>query len=194
MATKNIKKESANNVANANYKYVQCDFSCLEQCKDMKTLKEWADDIANQLKSEYAKCAKALMPKGAQTKTAAATTTTKKAAEKKSESKTADKAEKKAKKGAKKTRSLADEVAQVAITDKAALKKLGVKFVRYSEKCCVLVGDTKALHDSLVENFKGIKCITLRQGELNGTKGWIFSNNRAEQFAKLSGMKMPKAI
>ena len=187
MATKNAKNESVNNVANYKYKYVQCDFSCLEQCKDMKSLKAWADDIAEQLKAEYAKCANALMPKGAEkaAKTTAAT------AAKTTEKKTA---EKKAKKGAKKTRSLADEVTQVAITDKAALKKLGVKFVRYSEKCCVLVGETKALHDSLIENFKGIKCITLRQGELDGTKGWIFSNNRAEQFAKLSGMKMPKAI
>lgn len=158
--------------------YVQCDFSVLNQPKDMATLKLWADDMAAQLKAAYTTAAEKLA-KGV-------TKTESKKTEKTAESKT----EKKATKKGRKTRSLAKEVEQVAITDKKAIKKLGLKFVRYTEKCCVLIGETKAIHDSLVENFKGLKFGNLQQGELKGQKGWLFSNARAEEFSKLTGMKV----
>ena len=184
-AVKNVK-----NVATYEPKYIVCDFNVLDTAKDAKELKLWADDMAEQLKAKYAAVAAKLSGADkAVNKTAkkAEKTASKSTESKKTTKKTASKGK------GRKVRSLAEEVAQIAITDKKAVKKLGVKFIRYTEKCAVLVGETKALHDSILEHFKGAKCINLKQGKFDGQKGWIFSNDKAKEFTKLSGLKVVNA-
>lgn len=58
---------------------------------------------------------------------------------------------------------------QIAITDEKAVKKLGLTFSPYSEKCWVLRGDTKPLRKVLKNQFKGTY-----NSRLNGGEGWIF--------------------
>ena len=183
-------KNAVKNVATYEPKYIVCDFSVLDTVKDAKELKLWADDMAEQLKAKYAAVAAKLSGTDkAANKTAkeAEKTETKSTESKKTTKKTASKGK------GRKVRSLAEEVTQIAITDKKAVKKLGVKFIRYTEKCAVLVGETKALHDSILEHFRGAKCPTLKQGSLAGQKGWIFSNDKANEFCKLSGLKVVNA-
>ena len=93
----------------------------------------------------------------------------------KSIEKTAEKAEKKAEK---------EEVRQVAIASltKADIKKMGIKFVQYSEKCVALTGETKPIKDEIKR---------LAGGHWNGFRQCRFiKNDNGHALAKAMGCKV----
>lgn len=123
--------------------------------KDEKVLKEVANSISEQLKSAYGKRAQELAKSVKPAKSAVTVemkTTEKKAAKaksapKKTESKKETKAEKKT---TEKTESKkAEKEPQIALTNTKELKKLGLKFLPYSEKCLLLAGNTKPISKEL---------------------------------------------
>ena len=75
----------------------------------------------------------------------------------------------------------------ISITDKAAIKKLGLKFEKYNERCWVLRGDSKPLRKELIK-FEG-EC----NSRLTGGEGWVFRNDNVEECAKALGIKIKAA-
>ena len=73
----------------------------------------------------------------------------------------------------------------IAVTDMEEIKKLGLKFKKYNDKCYVLRGETKPLRKVLKEEFKGVF-----NGHLVGGEGWIISAKHAENCAKALGLKI----
>lgn len=140
----------------------------LASAKTAKELADMANVICTTVKSEYEERIKALRPakvtikavkaEETPTKAKAKTTSATKTAKAKTESKSED---------------------EIAITDIAAIKKLGLKFEQYNERCWVLRGDTKPLRKVLKEEFNGIFNYRLSGGE-----GWIFRNDNAKACAK----------
>lgn len=78
----------------------------------------------------------------------------------------------------------AEDTPLISITDKAAIKKLGLKFEKYSEKSFVLRGDTKPLRKELKERFNG-----MFNSHLKGGAGWIFKAEKVKEVAKALGVK-----
>lgn len=72
----------------------------------------------------------------------------------------------------------------IAVTDTAAIKKLGLTFQKYNDKCYVLRGDTKPLRKVLKEDFKGVF-----NSRLSGGEGWVISAKHAQNCAKALGLK-----
>ena len=108
----------------------------------------------------------------------------------KKEAKTEPKKEVKAKKETKvetkketKTQSTSDDL--IAITDTAAIKKLGLTFEKYNDRCYVLRGNTKPLRKVLQSEFRGVY-----NGRLTGGEGWVIANKHAQNCAKALGLKL----
>lgn len=76
----------------------------------------------------------------------------------------------------------------IAITDTAAIKKLGLTFEKYNDRCWVLRGDTKPLRKILKEQFKGVF-----NSHLSGGEGWVIKTANVEECAKALGLKLSKA-
>lgn len=87
-----------------------------------------------------------------------------------------------------KTKTVGETDTLVAITDLAAIKKLGLSFVKYNDRCWVLRGDTKPLRKILKEQFKGVF-----NSHLSGGEGWVIKTANAQECAKVLGLKVPKA-
>ena len=108
----------------------------------------------------------------------------------KKEAKTEPKKEVKAKKETKvetkketKTQSTSDDL--IAITDTAAIKKLGLTFEKYNDRCYVLRGNTKPLRKVLQSEFRGVY-----NDRLTGGEGWVIANKHAQNCAKALGLKL----
>lgn len=113
----------------------------------------------------------------AETKKSEKKSETKKAAEKKST--------KKSEKKAKKERTY--KVEQIALTDTKAVKKLGLKFIPYSDKCFILGGNT----EPIAQELRGMKKLgVFGNGHLKPVKGfeggfgWLV-NKENENYAKV---------
>lgn len=183
---KNVKNESANTVNNhivsVNFKPV------FDMAKTAEELNAYANDIREQLIEQYnevaKKFAKAVAPTPAVTVTASAKgekkTETK--AEKKTAKTKATKAEQKAAKVEKRIEKISEEVAQVAITDKKAIKALGFTWVDYSEKAFVLSSDkdTKAIYEA----FSKLGGRPNKALKGCGTGSWVFSKAKSEAEVK----------
>lgn len=78
--------------------------------------------------------------------------------------------------------------ALIDITDIKAIKKLGLTFEKYSDRCWVLRGNTKPLRKILKEQFKGVY-----NGHLTGGEGWVIQTARVEECAKALGLKIKTA-
>lgn len=76
----------------------------------------------------------------------------------------------------------------IAITDTAAIKKLGLTFEKYNDRCWVLRGDTKPLRKILKEQFKGVFNSRLTDGE-----GWVFKTAVAQSVGDALGLKVKVA-
>ncbi|TGY79048.1 hypothetical protein [Lepagella muris] len=76
----------------------------------------------------------------------------------------------------------------IAITDTAAIKKLGLTFEKYNDRCWVLRGNTKPLRKVLKEQFKGVF-----NSYLSGGEGWVIKTANVDECAKALGLKLPKA-
>ncbi len=86
------------------------------------------------------------------------------------------------------TKSAGDTDTLVAITDLKAIKKLGLTFEKYNDRCWVLRGDTKPLRKILKEQFKGVF-----NSHLSGGEGWVIKTANVEECAKALGLKLSKA-
>lgn len=86
-----------------------------------------------------------------------------------------------------KAKTAGDTDTLVAITDLAAIKKLGLSFVKYNDRCWVLRGDTKPLRKILKEQFKGVF-----NSHLSGGEGWVIKTANVDECAKALGIKLPK--
>lgn len=86
-----------------------------------------------------------------------------------------------------KTKTVGETDTLVAITDLAAIKKLGLSFVKYNDRCWVLRGDTKPLRKILKEQFKGVF-----NSHLSGGEGWVIKTANVNECAKALGIKLPK--
>lgn len=78
------------------------------------------------------------------------------------------------------------EVKQVLIADltKADIKKMGVKFVQYSEKCVALTGETKSIKEDIKK---------LAGGHWNHSRQcWFLKNDAGHKLAKAMGVKVSK--
>lgn len=88
---------------------------------------------------------------------------------------------------AKREKTAGDTDTLVAITDLAAIKKLGLSFVKYNDRCWVLRGETKPLRKILKEQFKGVF-----NSHLSGGEGWVIKTVNVDECAKALGIKLPK--
>lgn len=86
-----------------------------------------------------------------------------------------------------KTKTAGDTDTLVAITDLAAIKKLGLSFVKYNDRCWVLRGETKPLRKILKEQFKGVF-----NSHLSGGEGWVIKTANVDECARALGIKLPK--
>lgn len=86
-----------------------------------------------------------------------------------------------------KAKTAGDTDTLVAITDLAAIKKLGLSFVKYNDRCWVLRGETKPLRKILKEQFKGVF-----NSHLSGGEGWVIKTVNVDECAKALGIKLPK--
>lgn len=86
-----------------------------------------------------------------------------------------------------KAKTAGDTDTLVAITDLAAIKKLGLSFVKYNDRCWVLRGETKPLRKILKEQFKGVF-----NSHLSGGEGWVIKTANVDECAKALGIKLPK--
>lgn len=81
-----------------------------------------------------------------------------------------------------------DDDVLIAITDTRAIRKLGLTFEKYNDKCWVLRGNTKPLRKVLKEQFKGVY-----NSRLNGGEGWVFRTAEVEQCANALGLSVKVA-
>ena len=149
--------------------------------KDEKVLKEVANSISTQLKEAYAKRSQELAKSVKPAKSAVTVEMkTEKKAESKKETKSAPKAEKKTEKAeSKKT----EKEPQIALTNTKELKKLGLKFLPYSEKCILLAGNTKPIAKELGKMKKsgvfGHGHLKAVEG-FEGGFGWLINKENKE--------------
>lgn len=88
----------------------------------------------------------------------------------------------------KETKESKDNDTLIAITDTKAIKKLGLTFEKYNDKCWVLRGETKPLRKILKEQFKGVY-----NSRLNGGEGWVFRTASAQECANALGLNVKVA-
>ena len=105
--------------------------------------------------------------------------------EAKTESKSKKNVKKETKTESKKEQKTDSSDTLIAITDIASIKKLGLSFEKYNDKCFVLRGNTKPLRKVLKEEFKGVF-----NSRLTGGEGWVISSKHAQNCAKALGLKV----
>lgn len=158
--------------------------------KDESVLKEVANSISMQLKDAYTKRAQELAKsvKPSALKVDIKTGTTEKDEKKVEKAKPAPKKEVKAEKKAAEKKSApkketAEKEPQIALTDVKELKKLGLKFIPYSEKCVLLTGNTKPIAKELGKLKKsgvfGNGHLKTVEG-FEGGFGWLVNKNNSE--------------
>lgn len=151
------------------------------QYNTAEELKSAANSMCLQIKEVYEARFKELVSTNAK-----ATTTTAKPEAKPQKDKTAKTKPVEAPKT--EAKSAGDTDTLVAITDLKAIKKLGLTFEKYNDRCWVLRGDTKPLRKILKEQFKGVF-----NSHLSGGEGWVIKTANVEECAKALGLKLPKA-
>lgn len=169
MATKNNK--SAKNAQNKNNESKNANnqfASVFTKCKNAEEAKNVLDYVikgyTDALEAKFGKAEKAEKP-----------------AEKPAKKST--KADTKSKKEGKKATKKAEDEVIVAISDKKALKKLGLAYHDYSEKSFAITGDTKPIRHELK------KMGGRYNGGLSCGAGWIFSKEKSAGVPKMLGLK-----
>lgn len=190
---------------------IKCNFeSVLAQFESVESLNSVVKEINAQLTEAYKKRYEAIKPKAKKDETVTVSvssdgtkkpTSAAKKGETKNEKKGAKKSEtkatKKTEKKESKKRERTYEVEQIALTDTKAVKKLGLKFVPYNEKCVLLLGDTKPIAQAL-RNLK--KSGVFGNGHLKAVKGfdggfgWLV-NKEHENYAQVcKSLGLKKAV
>lgn len=190
---------------------IKCNFeSVLAQFKTVEELNSVVKEINSQLTKAYKARFEAIKPKekkskgdvqvsvsseGEKKETALVSKSKDKGKKEEKKPKQADKKEKKGDKKSEKQRTY--EVEQIALTDTKAVKKLGLKFVPYNDKCVLLLGETKPIAQAL----RGLKKSgVFGNGHLKAVKGfeggfgWLV-NKEHEDYAKVcKSLGLKKAI
>lgn len=83
-----------------------------------------------------------------------------------------------------KSKAADDDETIISITDTKAIKKLGLTFEKYNDRCWVLRGNTKPIRKILKEQFKGVF-----NSYLTGGEGWIIKTANAQECADTLGIK-----
>lgn len=79
-----------------------------------------------------------------------------------------------------------EDVPQIDISDKKAIKELGLTFVKHSGgKVCMLLGDSRPIKEYLKEQYGAKWRYTNETG-----RGWMFNNDTAIEVAKELGLKI----
>lgn len=76
----------------------------------------------------------------------------------------------------------------ISISDIAAIKKLGLTFEKYNDRCWVLRGNTKPLRKVMTDQFHGVF-----NSRLTGGEGWIVRTSQAQECADALGLKIKVA-
>lgn len=195
---------------------IKCNFeSVLAQFESVEELNSVVQEINNQLTKAYKERFEAIKPKEKKNKgevqvsvssegekKETAPTAKSKDKGKKEEKKPKQTDKKKEKKGDKKAENKAEkqrtyEVEQVALTDTKAVKKLGLRFVPYNEKCVLLLGETRPIAQAL----RGLKKSgVFGNGHLRAVEGfeggfgWLV-NKEHEDYAKVcKSLGLKKAV
>lgn len=150
---------------------------------DVATLKTLATSIVNNVNEAYQQRAKELLASNTNNTQAKTENKTVAAKAKEAAAKMKKEVQKQETNAPAKTTKSEDDV-HIAITNKAAIKKLGLTFEKYNDKCWVLRGDTKPIRNSLKE-FKGVY-----NSRLNGGEGWVFRTAEVENVANALGLKV----
>lgn len=175
----------------ANKIEISCNFSSVfAQFTNLEDLQMAANSIVAQLKDAVSLRAEEIQAKptassvvvSVKGKTRTTTTTAKAGTKAK---KTAEPTPQPQAKKTAKTKAKAEDDVEIAITDTAAIKKLGLSFEKYNDKSWALYGDTKPLRKVLREQFKGVF-----NKNLKGRAGWAFRNENAAECAKALGLKV----
>lgn len=162
--------------------------SIFSQYTSTEELKSAANAMCAQVKEAYEARFKELTPNGkAASNPATAPATPAKTETKGKKEKTAKAKPQEAPKTEAKAKTAGD-TDLIAITDINAIKKLGLTFEKYNDRCWVLRGDTKPLRKVLKEQFKGVF-----NSHLSGGEGWVIKTANVEECAKALGLKVPKA-
>lgn len=88
----------------------------------------------------------------------------------------------------KETKESKDNDTLISITDADEIKKLGLTFEKYNDKCWVLRGETKPLRKILKEQFKGVY-----NSRLTGGEGWVFRTASVQECANALGLNVKVA-
>ena len=179
---------------------IKCNFeSVLAQFESVEELNSVVKEINAQLNAAYKARYEAIKPKKDETDINVSVSSEgeksakknekkpEKKGEKNNEKKDTKKGETKPEKKAKKERERTYDVEQIALTDTKAVKKLGLKFVPYNDKCVLLLGETKPIAQAL----RGLKKSgVFGNGHLKAVKGfeggfgWLV-NKEHEDYAKV---------
>lgn len=177
---------------------VKCNFSvAFAKCSTIEELRFVANDICEQVKEAFGIRSKEIKQGENDGVTIKVVETkkkeeTQKQPDKKSKANTPKESAVKVKKQNKEVKAeKADEVDNetlISITDKEAIKKLGLTFEKYNDKCWVLRGNTKPLRKALKELFKGVY-----NSHLNGGEGWVFRTASVPECADALGLNIKVA-
>lgn len=168
------------------------------QIESAKELKETANNIMQQIKAAYDVRLAEIMPKAKGVKngvvaiSATPTTKGKKAAAKNEFEGVPEADTQKAaptKKAAKETKATTEKAAKVeqvkiASLTKAQIKAMNIYFEQYSEKCMLMIGETKPIKEDIKENGWA------RWYSKDGRQGWMVKNDYAQQLAKALKIKL----
>lgn len=165
---------------------IKCNFeSVLAQFESVEELNSVVKEINAQLTEAYKARFQVIKPAKSKADISVSVSSEGEKKAKKTEKKGAKKGEKKAETKAKKERVY--DVEQIALTDTKAVKKLGLKFVPYNDKCVLLLGETKPIAQAL----RGLKKSgVFGNGHLKAVKGfeggfgWLV-NKEHKDYAKV---------
>lgn len=149
------------------------------------------DDLTVEVEVETTTAAAPAVAPQPKSKGKGKTAAAKEVAERMKKSKETDKATAKAKaetKAETKAATTSDDDALIAITDLAAIKKLGLTFEKYNDRCWVLRGNTKPLRKILKDQFRGVF-----NSRLTGGEGWVFKTANAQNVSDALGLKVKVA-
>lgn len=178
---------------------VKCNFaSVFAQFNSIEEIKSLANNICAQVKEAYENRAKEIVSSRSEVPVEVIVTpvetptpkSTKNAKNKAKEAKAIAEKFKKEEPAKTESKPKASEDAEqsIALSDTKAIKKLGLTFEKYNERCWVLRGDTKPLRKILKEQFHGVY-----NSRLNGGEGWVFKTATAQECAKSLGIKVKVA-
>lgn len=161
---------------------ISCLFASVNNSEELKTV---ANSICSQVKEAYnARFKEIIAQTGSKAETPATSSKPKTEAKKTTaKPKTPEPA-----KPAAKPKAEADNDTVIEVIDLKSIKKLGLTFEKYNDRCWVLRGETKPLRKILKEQFKGVF-----NSHLSGGEGWVIKNASAEECAKALGLKMKAA-